>query len=234
MGDLFIFNKYPKLKKPSEFADSKLLATSNEKEQLAVNFMWHSAEPIHTSLTRDLSFLQVSDAKKIFKSTLSYLREADVEAAFFVSSKGVQNPSLRSEIYCQLVKQLTHNENALERSRGWDLLHLCFFLFPPGEDLENYLEFWIRRNSPEKEFTLCRMYRTISKGAVSRTPSESQIKLILEREVESIGSDTTSLDIDLDRRKLSSPSSRISPKSAFDSSFSSIRSGNNISESKEE
>ncbi|XP_056133744.1 unconventional myosin-VIIa [Lampris incognitus] len=46
-----------------------------------------------------------------------------------------QNEMLREEIYCQIMKQMTSNNNQFSLERGWQLLWLCCGLFPPNQPL---------------------------------------------------------------------------------------------------
>jgi hypothetical protein len=214
MGDFFLFSKYPRLKEPIEFAESKLFASSNEKEKLASTYLWYSSDPIHTSILNDLSFLQVNDAKKIFKAILDFMKMGDPESALYIVTKVIQNIALRSEVYCQLVKQLTHNEINDEKSRVWDLMNLCLYLFPPGDDLENYLELWLRQNSKNKELSLGRLYLSVTKGGVTRNPSAYHIAAILSSTNDS---EIISVELELGRRKVSASSPRVgSPLSRAD------------------
>eukprot|EP00475_Leptophrys_vorax_P006579 TRINITY_DN14090_c0_g1_i1.p1 TRINITY_DN14090_c0_g1~~TRINITY_DN14090_c0_g1_i1.p1 ORF type:complete len:424 (-),score=122.16 TRINITY_DN14090_c0_g1_i1:99-1370(-) len=177
MGDMFTFSKFPKLKTASEFADGKLLALGKERDELVTRFLWHTTTPIHTSLTRDASS---KEAKKMHLNILRAMGDRptvklirDVVAK--IQSKGIRHPELRDEIYCQLVKQLTFNENAASKEKGWRLLHLCLDTFPPGQDLENYLEMWIRKNASEPEITLHKLHSAMngSLSPVLQTTSSS-------------------------------------------------------------
>jgi hypothetical protein len=59
-------------------------------------------------------------------------------AASFIN-RGVGNPSLRDEIYCQLMKQLTNNQSKFARDRLWGLLYLTLHYFLPSKHLERFL-----------------------------------------------------------------------------------------------
>lgn len=50
------------------------------------------------------------------------------------------NKELRTEVFCQLIKQVTANPSPDSTARGWELIVLCLATFPPAPDLENYLE----------------------------------------------------------------------------------------------
>ncbi len=62
------------------------------------------------------------------------------------------NKALRTEVLCQLVKQVTGNPNPESTQRGWELIILCLATFPPPSDVENYIECWLRSfgNPPSK------------------------------------------------------------------------------------
>ncbi|KAG7456955.1 hypothetical protein MATL_G00241370 [Megalops atlanticus] len=47
----------------------------------------------------------------------------------------MQHEDLRDEIYCQIMKQMTSNNNRISLENGWQLLWLCCGLFPPSQAL---------------------------------------------------------------------------------------------------
>eukprot|EP00475_Leptophrys_vorax_P001557 TRINITY_DN10852_c0_g1_i3.p1 TRINITY_DN10852_c0_g1~~TRINITY_DN10852_c0_g1_i3.p1 ORF type:complete len:477 (-),score=136.89 TRINITY_DN10852_c0_g1_i3:83-1360(-) len=85
-----------------------------------------------------------NEAKEIFKSILGYMRDRfhayPITLAHEVVFRGLEEPLLRDEIYCQLIKQTTNNPNPDSAILGWKLTYLCLSCFPPvTEELEKVL-----------------------------------------------------------------------------------------------
>eukprot|EP00301_Raphidiophrys_heterophryoidea_P005200 c12213_g1_i2.p1 GENE.c12213_g1_i2~~c12213_g1_i2.p1 ORF type:complete len:2183 (+),score=510.34 c12213_g1_i2:803-6550(+) len=78
----------------------------------------------------------ISDAIHIFKNILGFCGDKiypfPSKLAEDVINKGIEKEDLRDEIYCQLIKQLTHNPNSESASRCWQLLCICSHSFPPS------------------------------------------------------------------------------------------------------
>lgn len=90
------------------------------------------------------------------------------------------NQNLRSEVFCQLIKQLTANPSNESSSRGWDLMVLCLHTFPPPSDFENFLEMYLRSfgNPPSKYVNA--MHDALYGGAKSQAPQEREFHAILQ------------------------------------------------------
>jgi hypothetical protein len=57
--------------------------------------------------------------------------------------KGWSIAVLRDELYLQLIKQTSHNENKLSLSFGWELMSICLSFFPPSQKFYPHLHEYI-------------------------------------------------------------------------------------------
>lgn len=85
-----------------------------------------------------------NEAREIFKSILGFMKDRfhayPITLAHEVVFRGLEEPLLRDEIYCQLIKQTTKNPSAESLCLGWKLVYLCLSTFPPAsEELEKIL-----------------------------------------------------------------------------------------------
>ncbi|KAI4877996.1 hypothetical protein NFI96_012181, partial [Prochilodus magdalenae] len=125
--------------------------------------LWaRSKEPLKNPLLRSLqnnselsqqACLSFSDI--LLTNTIIYMGDypiknvrTPVELTDQIFGPPLQDPELRDEIYCQIMKQMTNNNNALSLERGWQLLWLCCGLFPPSPALlkhaQRFLESRVR------------------------------------------------------------------------------------------
>lgn len=239
MGTMFQLSKFPKLRKPSEFADSKILASSHEKDDLALKFLMYTKTPIHISLIQFSSYSLNRQAQKLFKHILRFMGDRRtekriVDVAVLIVTAGIQFKEIRDEIYVQIMKQLTHNSDEESSLRGWDLMHLCLTMFPPGSDLENYLEYWLRTQSSELEYSLGLLYEVTTKGARTEIPSAEEVLNILHR-----GDIADQVSTDLEKYTLGSPVNRnwsdsTSERSPRTSTVRILKSASSIEEDKVE
>ena len=108
----------------------------------------------------------------MLKRTTTFL-----EKIHLVTSIGILRPELRDEIFCQICKQLTNNENKVSKSRGWILLSLCLGCFAPSNQFVNYLISFIKKGpSNYSKYCYVRLKRTLANGARSRPPSWLELR----------------------------------------------------------
>jgi len=55
-----------------------------------------------------------------------------------VAQVGVNNPELRDETYCQLIKQITNNPDHKSTMKSWELITIVLYSFPPTRNFESY------------------------------------------------------------------------------------------------
>lgn len=78
-------------------------------------------------------------------------------------------PVMRDEVYCQLMKQLTQNPSPQSEFRGWNLMAMCCASFPPSKELENYLEFFLRKSTRSE--CVHKLHMSILGGPLVEAPS---------------------------------------------------------------
>uniref|UniRef100_F6UCG4 Myosin VIIB n=1 Tax=Monodelphis domestica TaxID=13616 RepID=F6UCG4_MONDO len=107
--------------------------------------LWeHSREPLRQPLLKrvhaNVDFRDI--ACQIFTAILKYMGDYPskqardpVELTDQIFLAPLEEATLRDEVYCQIMKQLTSNRNSYSLERGWQLLWLCTGLFPPSKTL---------------------------------------------------------------------------------------------------
>lgn len=63
---------------------------------------------------------------------------------------GYEHPELRDEIYLQVVKQLHDNPSIHSIEKTWNILNVCLQAWPPSNNLENYLEMFLRQHQKDE------------------------------------------------------------------------------------
>lgn len=100
----------------------------------------------------------------------------NVEKIQFITSFGIRRQTLRDEIYCQICRQLINNGSPTSYTRGWILLALCVGVFPPSDELLDYLRNFLKQG-PGKfgEYCYSILQRTLEIG--SRTQPSTIVEL---------------------------------------------------------
>ncbi|XP_064313327.1 unconventional myosin-VIIb [Phalacrocorax carbo] len=105
-------------------------------------------------------------------SSISERPMSNLEKVHFIIGNAILRPAIRDEIYCQICKQLTENNNRSSYARGWILLSLCLGCFPPSDTFVKYLLNFIH-HGPTGYAPYCaeRLRRTYVNGARAEPPS---------------------------------------------------------------
>lgn len=87
-----------------------------------------SKEPITKPLLRTMDKVLKKEAPEIFKLIQTYMGDkkskqiASLNTCLELTTKGWSLPTIRDELYLQLIKQTSYNINAESLQRGWELM----------------------------------------------------------------------------------------------------------------
>ncbi|XP_019957019.2 unconventional myosin-VIIa-like [Paralichthys olivaceus] len=123
-----------------------------------------SKEPLKQPLMRglvrnsELSYL----ACNAFIAILKYMGDypikharSSVELTDQIFGPATQHEALQDEIYCQIMRQMTGNNNRLSLERGWQLMWLCSGLFPPSKSLMRHAQNFLESRPRDPLATIC-------------------------------------------------------------------------------
>uniref|UniRef100_A0A8C5BQ29 Myosin VIIBa n=1 Tax=Gadus morhua TaxID=8049 RepID=A0A8C5BQ29_GADMO len=130
---------------PTKDVNRQVMSKNAGPERLWV----HSREPLRLPLLRRLANNADHSTKACLAFTyiLPYMgdyptkqSQSSLELTDQIFGAATQNEALRDEIYCQIMKQMTSNNNRFSLEQGWQLLWLCCGLFPPGPQLSKHAQ----------------------------------------------------------------------------------------------
>ncbi|ETO28705.1 hypothetical protein RFI_08419 [Reticulomyxa filosa] len=200
------WEKFPKFLHPKAWA--KTSRTPFGRDKLRSEFFVFTKTPIHHPLTdmrttteravvsggaaiSKFSVLK-SEALQMFKDIMGYMGDRHYAQPILlvrdILRKCMTHSPLRTEVYCQIVKQLTKNPRRVSEERGWNLMTVILDVFAPSTDLENYLEFWLRHTPPphkHPQFFVALLHQTVFQGSRTEVPSLEEIDLLLRGKVRS-------------------------------------------------
>ncbi|XP_014693242.3 unconventional myosin-VIIb isoform X1 [Equus asinus] len=150
--------------------------------------LWaHSVEPLRQPLLKRVhASAELCDvACQTFIAILRYMgdypsRQAwtSLELSDQIFSLALQDPALQDEVYCQILKQLTHNTKRYSEERGWQLLWLCTGLFPPGKALLPHAQKFIDTRRKKLLAPDCsrRLQRVLRTGPRKQPPHQVEVE----------------------------------------------------------
>ncbi|XP_051874537.1 unconventional myosin-VIIa-like [Pristis pectinata] len=108
------------------------------------------------------------------------LSKAGTQLTDQIFSRALQEEALQDEIYCQIMKQLTDNQNRYSVDSGWQLLWLCTGLFPPSSPLFPHVKKFLESRRKERLSTECIQRLTNVKrcGARKNPPHVLEVEAI--------------------------------------------------------
>uniref|UniRef100_A0A8C9Y8E5 Myosin VIIBb n=1 Tax=Sander lucioperca TaxID=283035 RepID=A0A8C9Y8E5_SANLU len=150
--------------------------------------LWASSrEPLKQPLMRSL--VRNSDLSNLACNTFTDILETNymgdypikharspLELTDQIFGPATQHEALQDEIYCQIMRQMTNNNNRLSVERGWQLMWLCTGLFPPSPNLMRHTHSFLesRRRDQLAPECLQRLHNNVLYKGLPRTlPSHS-------------------------------------------------------------
>jgi hypothetical protein len=142
-------DKFPGLRDISDFSSRMLM----DVQDLRITMLQHTEEPIVTSLTR-LSPCLAALSVWIFRHCIRGIEESEYSHPEVILrnlvSLGRFSIPMRNEIFVQIIKQIRENPNEPAVERLWLTLLACIEHFPPSQEFESFLEFFLT-----EELNLC-------------------------------------------------------------------------------
>ncbi|XP_040979342.1 myosin XVB [Aquila chrysaetos chrysaetos] len=136
-----------------------LKGMSAEKKS-AADLVQHTKVPIQQSLLRYSDSELNELATKNFKTLMQFMGDQsklkdqnEVECIYEILQLCKEKESLHDEVYCQVIKQVTHNPNQESVLRGWLLLNLLTGYFLPSNILMPYATKFLQLASSDPSST---------------------------------------------------------------------------------
>uniref|UniRef100_A0A3Q2CYC3 Myosin VIIB n=1 Tax=Cyprinodon variegatus TaxID=28743 RepID=A0A3Q2CYC3_CYPVA len=168
-----------------------LLFTTVISRNAAPERLWaHSREPIRQPLhmkllgTQDLSHKACMAFTDILCKYMgdypTRQMQSPLELTDQIFSPPTQSEALRDEIYCQIMKQMTSNNNRFSIEQGWQLLWLCCGLFPPSQPLLKHTQKFLesRRREPLASDCLQRLQSSLRSDPRKLPPHQVEVEAI--------------------------------------------------------
>ncbi|XP_068065589.1 myosin XVB isoform X1 [Anomalospiza imberbis] len=136
-----------------------LKGTSAEKKNVA-HLVRHTQVPIQASLLRYSDSELNELATKNFQTLMRFMgdrpkhkHQAEVQCIYEILQLCKEKENLHDEIYCQVIKQVTHNPQQESELRGWLLLNLLTGYFLPSKILMPYATKFLQLASSDPSST---------------------------------------------------------------------------------
>uniref|UniRef100_A0AAQ6IG54 Uncharacterized protein n=1 Tax=Anabas testudineus TaxID=64144 RepID=A0AAQ6IG54_ANATE len=156
----------------------------------ATERLWaHSREPIRQPfLKKLLGNSELSHSACLHCSFITYMgdyptkqMQSPLELTDQIFGPSTKHEALRDEIYCQIMKQMTSNNNRY-MEQGWQLLWLCCGLFPPSQSLLRHTQRFLetRRKQPLASDCLQRLQSSLRMEPRKLPPHQVELDAIQE------------------------------------------------------
>uniref|UniRef100_A0AAQ6I9S3 Uncharacterized protein n=1 Tax=Anabas testudineus TaxID=64144 RepID=A0AAQ6I9S3_ANATE len=151
----------------------------------ATERLWaHSREPIRQPfLKKLLGNSELSHSACLYMGDYPTKQmQSPLELTDQIFGPSTKHEALRDEIYCQIMKQMTSNNNRFSMEQGWQLLWLCCGLFPPSQSLLRHTQRFLetRRKQPLASDCLQRLQSSLRMEPRKLPPHQVELDAIQE------------------------------------------------------
>uniref|UniRef100_A0A3Q4H6V3 Unconventional myosin-VIIa-like n=1 Tax=Neolamprologus brichardi TaxID=32507 RepID=A0A3Q4H6V3_NEOBR len=151
----------PLSRQPIKDVNRQVISRNAAPERLWV----HSREPMRQPLLKKLGAI-LDCCVPILKYMGDYptkQQQNPLELTDQIFGPATKHDALRDEIYCQIMKQMTNNNNRFSMEHGWQLMWLSCGLFPPSQPLLKHAQRFLesRRREPLASDCLQRMQSSL-------------------------------------------------------------------------
>ncbi|XP_070765301.1 unconventional myosin-VIIb [Enoplosus armatus] len=172
-------------RQPTKDVNRQVMSRNAAPERLWVN----SREPIRQPLLKKLVGNSELSHKAClaFTAILKYMgdyptkqMQSPLELTDQIFSPATQDEALRDEIYCQIIKQMSGNNNRFSMEHGWQLLWLCCGLFPPSQSLLRHTQRFLesRRREPLASDCVQRLQSSVRMEPRKLPPTQVEVDAI--------------------------------------------------------
>ncbi|XP_061540143.1 unconventional myosin-VIIa [Phycodurus eques] len=172
-------------RQPAKDLNRQVMSRNAAPERLWLN----SREPIRQPLLKKLvGNSELShNACLAFTAILKYMgdyptkqMQSPLELTDQIFGPATEKEILRDEIYCQIMKQMSSNNNRFSLEQGWQLLWLCCGLFPPSQSLLKHAQRFLesRRREPLASDCLQRLQSSLRMEPRKLPPHQVEVDAI--------------------------------------------------------
>ncbi|KAM7012802.1 unconventional myosin-VIIb [Tautogolabrus adspersus] len=172
-------------RQPTKDVNRQVISRNSAPEKLWAN----SREPIRQPLLKKLVGNPELSHKAClaFNAILKYMgdyptkqMQSPLELTDQIFGPATKHEVLRDEIYCQIMKQMTINNNRFSIEQGWQLMWLCCGLFPPTQSLLRHTKRFLesRRREPLASDCLQRLQSSLRMEPRKLPPHQVEVDAI--------------------------------------------------------
>lgn len=172
---------------------SKQTSLITAKKGISGDLWSHTREPMRKPLLKKIQDeKQFKNAIVAFFAILKYMGDmpapkprTPTEYTDEIFRAALSDESLKDEVYCQIMKQLTNNRIQLSEERGWELMWLVTGIFVCDQILmKELIEFLKTRPHPIAKECLKRVFKTQKSGSRFYPPYVVEVEAIQHRSMQ--------------------------------------------------